>query len=46
MPYGMGGALTDDEYRAVVAHMLHEHGLLPDTVEVGPMTEDILWSEN
>lgn len=46
MPYGMGGALTDDEYRAVVAYLLHEHGLLPDTVAVGPTTVDSLWSEN
>ena len=46
MPYGMGGVLTDDEYRAVVAYMLHEHGLLPETVAVGPTTPDTLWSEN
>ncbi len=46
MPYGMGGALTDDEYFAVVAYMLHEHGLLPDTVAVGPTTTDTLWSAN
>ena len=36
MPYGMGGALTDDEYRAVVAYLLHEHGLLPEDVAVEP----------
>ena len=46
MPYGMGGVLTDGEYRAVVAYMLHEHGLLPDTVAVGLTTADTLWSEN
>ena len=36
MPYGMGGTLADDEYRAVVAYLLHEHGLVPDDVAVGP----------
>lgn len=35
MPYGLGGTLTDDQYRAVVAYLLHEHGLLPDSVAVG-----------
>ncbi len=36
MPYAMGGTLTDDEYRAVVAFLLHEHGLIPDDMAVGP----------
>ena len=40
MPYGLGGALTDDEYLAVVAYMLHEYGLLPDTVAVGHTAAD------
>ena len=35
MPYGMGGTLTDDEYHAVVAFLLHEHGLLPKNVAIG-----------
>ena len=34
MPYGMGGTLTDDEYHAVVAFLLHEHGLLPKNVAI------------
>ncbi len=40
MPYGMGGALTDDEYRAVVAFLLHEHGLLPENMAVGTASAD------
>ena len=40
MPYGMGGTLTDDEYRAVVAYLLHEHGLLAEDVAVGPASAD------
>jgi hypothetical protein len=40
MPYGMGGALTDDEYRAVVAFLLHEHGLLPENMAVGTTSAD------
>ncbi len=46
MPYGMGGALTDDEYRAVVAYLLHEHGLLPANMAVGPASADTFQSEN
>ena len=40
MPYGMGGSLTDDEYRAVVAFLLHEHGLLPENMAVGTASAD------
>ncbi len=40
MPYGLGGTLTDDEYRAVVAYLLHEHGFLPEDVAVGPASVD------
>ena len=40
MPYGMGGSLTDDEYRAVVAYLLHEHGLIPDDMAVGPESSE------
>ena len=40
MPYGMGGTLTDDEYRAVVAYLLHEHGLLPESMSVGSARAD------
>jgi cytochrome c len=40
MPYGMGGTLTDDEYHAVVAYLLHEHGLLPVDMAVGPASAD------
>ncbi len=40
MPFGMGGALTDDEYRAVVAFLLHEHGLLPENMAVGTTSAD------
>ena len=36
MPYGLGGTLTDPEYHAVVAYLLHENGLLPLDVAVGP----------
>ena len=46
MPYGMGGALTDDEYRAVVAFLLHEHGLLPENVAVGPASLDTFQLEH
>ena len=42
MPYGMGGALTDDEYRAVVAFLLHEHDLLPENMAVGNASADTL----
>ena len=42
MPYGMGGTLTDDEYRAVVAFLLHEHGLLPENMAVGNASADTL----
>jgi len=40
MPYGMGGTLTDDEYHAVVAFLLHEHGLIPVDMAVGPASVD------
>ncbi len=40
MPYGMGGTLTDEEYHAVVAFLLHEHGLLPENMAVGPASAD------
>ena len=40
MPYGMGGTLTDDEYRAVVAFLLHEHGLLPANMAVEAASAD------
>ena len=36
MPYGLGGTLTDPEYHAVVAYLLHENGLLPLDTAVGP----------
>ncbi len=36
MPYGMNGVLTDDEYAAVVAFLLHEHGLLPLETALDP----------
>ncbi len=42
MPYGMGGSLTDEEYRAVVAFLLHEHGLLAENVAVGLERVDTL----
>ena len=42
MPYGMGGTLTDDEYHAVVAFLLHEYGLLPKNVAVGLERADTL----
>ena len=42
MPYGLGGSLTDDEYRAVVAFLLHEHGLLPENIAVGVASADTL----
>ena len=42
MPYGMGGTLTDDEYHAVVAFLLHEHGLLPENLAVGLESVDTL----
>ena len=42
MPYGLGGMLTDDEYRAVVAFLLHEHGLLPENMAVGTASVDTL----
>ena len=41
MPYGLGGTMTDDEYRAVVAFLLHEQGLLPDSMPVDAATADI-----
>ena len=41
MPYGLGGTLTDEEYRAVVAFLLHEQGLLPDSMAVDAATADI-----
>ena len=41
MPYGLGGTMTDDEYRAVVAFLLHEQGLLPDSMAVDAATADI-----
>ena len=41
MPYGLGGTLPDDEYRAVVAFLLHEQGLLPDTMAVEATTADM-----
>jgi cytochrome c5 len=40
MPYGLGGTLPDEEYRAVVAFLLHEHGLLPENMAVGPASAD------
>ena len=40
MPYGLGGTLTDEEYSAVVAFLLHEHGLLPENLAVGPASAD------
>ncbi len=40
MPYGLGGTLTDEEYHAVVAFLLHEHGLLPENMAVGPASAD------
>ena len=40
MPYGMGGSLTDDEYRAVAAYLLHEHGLIPDDMAVWPQSAE------
>jgi len=40
MPYGLGGTLPDEEYRAVVAFLLHEHGLLPENLAVGPASAD------
>ena len=40
MPYGLGGTLTDDEYHAVVAFLLHEHGLLPENMAVGTASAD------
>jgi len=36
----MGGTLTDDEYHAVVAFLLHEHGLIPVDMAVGPASVD------
>ena len=42
MPYGMGGTLTDEEYRAVVAFLLHEQGLLAEDVAVGSASTDTL----
>lgn len=45
MPYGLGGTLTDDEYRAVVAYLLHEHGLLPADMAVGNTRVDTLQLE-
>jgi mono/diheme cytochrome c family protein len=42
MPYGLGGTLPDDEYLAVAAFLLHEHGLLPDDVAVGPSSTEPL----
>ena len=42
MPYGLGGTLTDDEYHAVAAFLLHEHGLLPENVAVGLESVDTL----
>ncbi len=32
MPYGMGGVLSDEEYFAVVAYLLHEFELLSEDV--------------
>ncbi len=46
MPYGMGGSLTDDEYRAVAAYLLHEHGLIPDDMAVGTARADTFQLEH
>ena len=41
MPYGLGGTLPDEEYRAVGAFLLHEQGLLPDSMAVEAASADI-----
>lgn len=42
MPYGMGGSLTPEEYRAVTAYLLHRHRLLPSDVPLRAGATDTL----